>query len=393
MTEWPIAGFTSTASKRPEALFGPAEAGEAQPPLRLVSARGCRIRDEAGREYVDYVMALGAVALGYAHPEVTQAAVAATEAGVVGPLPPVLEEAVASQLRRVMPLLEQLRFLKTGAEACAAAVRLARASTGRELVLGCGYHGWLDWCQGGGVAGIPAATRELYAELPFNDVDATRRLIRAAGDRLACVVTEPIVVTEPTPGWLSALREETERVGALLVLDEVKTAGRVALGGGAELYGIPADLVVLGKAIANGFPLAVVGGRRDVMAAVARTWISSTLATEFVSLAAAGATLTVLERERVPERLARTGGRLLAGLQMLARRHPEVLAGVAGVPQMCFCQFREERHASALARAAARRGVLFKRSAYDFVSLAHDDATIDGTLAVLEDAVDEVSRM
>ncbi|MGH7629050.1 MAG: aminotransferase class III-fold pyridoxal phosphate-dependent enzyme [Gemmatimonadales bacterium] len=392
MSDWPVAGFTSTGSKRPEALFGPPEPGEWQPPARMVSASGCRVRDEAGREYVDYVMALGAVALGYAHPEVTRAAVAAVEEGVVGPLPPVLEEQVASELRRLMPCLEQLRFLKTGAEACAAAVRLARAATGRDLVIGCGYHGWLDWCQGGGGAGIPGATRELYSELPFNDVDGSRRLIRAAGDRLACVVTEPVVVAEPTPEWLTAVRTETERAGALLVLDEVKTAGRLALGGGTERYGLRPDLAVLGKAIANGFPLAVVGGRREVMSAVAHTWISSTLSTEFVSLAAARATLAVLERERVPAQLGRLGARLLAGLEALAARHGEVVAGVAGVPQMCFWQFREERHARALARAAARRGVLFKRSAYDFVSLAHDEPTIDATLALLDDALHEVAR-
>jgi glutamate-1-semialdehyde 2,1-aminomutase len=392
MSDWPVAGFTSTGSKRPEALFGPAGRDEWQPPGRMVSSSGCRVRDDAGREYVDYVMALGAVALGYAHPEVTRAACSAAEAGVVGPLPPVLEEEVASELRRIMPAMEQLRFLKTGAEACAAAVRLARAATGRELVIGCGYHGWLDWCQTGG-AGIPVAIRDLYAELPFNDLEGTRRLIRAAGDRLACVITEPIVVTEPTQEWLATVRGETERAGALLVLDEVKTAGRLALGGATERYRLRPDLVVLGKAIANGFPLAVVGGRREVMAASAHTWISSTLATEFVSLAAARATLAVMERDRVPERLGRTGHRLLAGLSAIAKRQPEVIAGVAGVPEMCFVQFRDERHAPALARAAARRGVLFKRSAYDFVSLAHDDPTVDSTLAILEDAVSEVARM
>jgi glutamate-1-semialdehyde 2,1-aminomutase len=359
----------------------------------MVSAAGCRVRDEAGQEYVDYVMALGAVGLGYAHPEVTRAAVTAIEAGGVGPLPPVLEEEVAADLRRLMPWLEQLRFLKTGAEACAAAVRLARTATGRDLVIGCGYHGWLDWCQGGGGSGIPAAIRELYAELPFNDVGETRRRIRAAGDRLACVVTEPVVVAEPTPEWLVTVRDETERAGALLVLDEIKTAGRIALGGGVERYGVRADLVVLGKAIANGYPLAVVGGRADIMSGISHTWISSTLATEFVSLAAAKATLAVLERDRVPERLAEIGGRLLGGLTRLAERRPEVIAAVAGIPQMCFCRFREERQGPALARAAARRGLLFKRSAYDFVSLAHDEATIDTSLDVLDEAIAEVARM
>jgi len=384
VSDGPVAGFTSTRSKRPEALFGGGDGGWT-PPARMVRAEGCRVWDAAGREYLDLVMALGAVGLGYGHPEVARAAVAAIAAGVVGPLSPVLEEELAAQLHRLMPWLEQVRFLKSGAEACAAAVRLARVATGRELVLGCGYHGWLDWCEGS--AGVPLSTRALFAELPFNDLNGTRRMLAAAGDRLACVIMEPIVVHEPSPEWLALLRTETERVGALLIVDEIKTACRLELGGGTQRYGIRPDLVVLGKAIANGFPLAVVGGRRAVMDGVSRTWISSTLATELVSLAAAAATLEVMERERVPARLRQLGTRLLDGFRSLQARHPHLLTGVGGVPQMCFLQFADDAVSRAMARGAADRGLLFKRSAFNFVSLAHSDALVDQALAVLEEVV------
>src|SRR5438105_6985704 len=158
----------------------------------MTRAAGCRVWDAAGREYVDSVRALGAVALGYGPAAVSRAAEQAIAAGVVGPLPPVREEELAAALAMRITWLEQMRFLKTGAEVVAAAVRLARVATGRDRVLGCGYHGWLDWSQGG--EGVPAATRALYAEIPFNDVDGTRRLIREAGDRLAVVVIEPVVV-------------------------------------------------------------------------------------------------------------------------------------------------------------------------------------------------------
>jgi len=376
----PVAGYTSTGSKRPEALFGALD-DRWTPPARMVRAMGCRVWDAQGREYLDYIMGLGAVALGYGHAEVARAAIEAVGHGVVGPLAPVLEEELAADLRRLMPWVEQVRFLKSGAEACAAAVRLARVATRRELVLGCGYHGWLDWCEGG--AGVPASTRALFAELPFNDVDGTRRLLAQAGDRLACVIVEPVVVREPAAEWLAVVRAETERHGALLIVDEIKTAFRLAVGGGTERYGLRPDLVVLGKAIANGFPLAAVGGRREVMAGVSRTWISSTLATELVSLAAARATLGVIQRDGVPARLRTLGGRLLEGLELLARRHPDRVAGVAGVPEMCFLQFPDEAASRTLARGAADRGVLFKRSAYNFVSAAHDTAVIDRTLGVL----------
>src|SRR5436190_478026 len=193
----------------------------------MTRASGARVWDEDGREYVDYVMALGAVGLGYGHPEVNRAAEAAIAAGVVGPLPPVVEEELAEALSAQIPWLEQVRFLKTGAEAVAAAVRLARVATARDEVLGCGYHGWLDWCQGA-TEGVPAAVRGLFAELPFNDVAAGREMIRARAPRLAAVVVEPVIVSEPTREWLQMLRAETQRAGAVLILDEIKTAYRHA---------------------------------------------------------------------------------------------------------------------------------------------------------------------
>jgi len=358
----------------------------------MTRSAGCRVWDANGREYVDYAMALGAVALGYGHPAVTRAATAAVEAGVVGPLPPVLEEELAAALCRAIPWIEGVRFLKTGAEAVAAAVRLGRVHTARERVLGCGYHGWLDWCQGGATAGIPAATRGLYAELPFNDVARARAAIREAGDALAVVVIEPLVVEEPTREWLETLRSETARVGAVLVFDEIKTAFRLAIGGAAERYGVRPDLVVLGKALANGFPLAAVGGRADLMAAATRTWISSTLATEAVALAAARATLDVMKSERVCDHLHEVGTHLLHNLHNLHHLHPQVVSGVGGVAEMCFLHFASEALSRAVARECAGRGILFKRTAYNFVSLAHDEAVVDRTISVLDEVCGALGR-
>ncbi|HXI65216.1 MAG TPA: aminotransferase class III-fold pyridoxal phosphate-dependent enzyme [Gemmatimonadales bacterium] len=386
MSDWRVPGFTSTGSKRPDALFGPAAPDEGEGlPTRLTRASGCRVWDASGREYTDYVMALGAVALGYGHPEVNRAAEQAMAAGVVGPLPPVIEEELAEVLAIRIPWLERVRFLKTGAEAVAAAVRLARVATGRERVLGCGYHGWLDWCQAG--EGVPAGTRALYAEIPFNDVEASRRLIRDAGDRLAAVVVEPVVVIEPTQEWLETVRVESARVGAVLVFDEIKTAFRLAIGGAAERYGVRPDLAVLGKALANGFPLAVIGGRADIMAGSARTWISSTLATESVALAAARATLEVMVRDDVCGHLHRMGTRLLHGLHRLHRKHADLVTGVGGVAEMCFLHFASENISRDVARGCVARGLLFKRTAYNFVSMAHDEGTVDRTLEVLADVL------
>jgi glutamate-1-semialdehyde 2,1-aminomutase len=382
-----IAGFTSTGSKRPEILFG---AHDGTLPSQMTRSSGCRVWDANGREFIDYIMGLGSVALGYGHPEVNRSAVQAIEAGVVGPLAPVLEEEVAAELCRLIPWIERVRFLKTGAEAMAAAVRLARVATKRESILGCGYHGWLDWCQAG--SGVPQSTRALYDELPYNDAAEAREMIRGVGDRLAAVVFEPVVVYEPDPEWLAVLREETARCGALLVVDEIKTVCRLAVGGASERYGIRPDLVVMGKALANGFPLAGVGGRRDVMAGVSHTWISSTLATEFVSLAAAKATLEVIVARGVPEHLRRVGRRLVDGLAALRHEHPDVVSGVGGIPEMCFLQYTDEEVSRAVTAACAHAGLLFKRSAYNFVSLAHTDAVVDHSLELLREALSQVAK-
>jgi glutamate-1-semialdehyde 2,1-aminomutase len=386
LTEY-IAGFTSTGSKRPDTLFG---SHDPTLPSRMTRSAGCHVWDEKDRQYIDYIMGLGSVALGYGHPDVIRAAASAMENGVVGPLAPVLEEEVAATLCRLIPWIERVRFLKTGAEAMAAAVRLARVYTGRDHVLGCGYHGWLDWCQG--TAGVPHATRVLYGEIPFNHAERARELIRAESDRLAAVVFEPVIVAEPNPEWLRVLREETSRVGALLIIDEIKTVCRLAIGGACERYGIRPDLVVMGKAIANGFPLAVVGGRSDVMAEVSRTWISSTLATEFVSLAAAKATLEATRTLEVPDHLQRVGTRLLDGLRALAQEHPDVLSGVGGIPQMCFLQYADDSVSHAVTAACAQSGLLFKRSAYNFVSLAHTETLVAHSLDLLAEALSAVAK-
>jgi len=262
----------------------------------------------------------------------------------------------------------------------AAAVRIARVATARDEVLGCGYHGWLDWCQGA-AEGVPAAVRGLFAELPFNDVAEGREMIRARASRLAAIVVEPVIVAEPTREWLQMLRAETQRAGAILIFDEIKTAFRLAIGGAVARYGLDApDLVVIGKALANGFPLAAVGGRRDIMAGANRTWISSTLA-------AARATLAVYTRDHVCDHLHRIGTRLLHGLHEVQRVHANVVTGVAGIAEMCFLHYATEELSRAAAQRAAQRGLLFKRTAYNFVSLAHDEGTVDRTLDMLHESL------
>ncbi|MEP7326099.1 MAG: aminotransferase class III-fold pyridoxal phosphate-dependent enzyme [Gemmatimonadota bacterium] len=383
-----IPGFSSTGSKRPDALYGPGDLDGL--PVRMTRSRGCTVWDEQDREYLDFIMALGAVALGYGYPAVNRAAQEAIESGVVGSLAPVHEEALAQELKRRIPLLDQVRFLKTGAEAVAAAVRIGRASTGRDGVLGCGYHGWLDWCQVDDPA-VPSGTRASFQALRFNDPGDARKQIRALATKLAAVVIEPVIDAAPSTEWLQTLRDETTAVGAVLIFDEIKTGCRLAVGGAAERYAVEPDLMVMGKALANGFPLALVGGRSSVMEAAARTWISSTLATEMVSLAAARVTLELIAAAHVPARLTESGNQLWLGLTRLKELHPNLISEVRGVPEMCFLEYRGEDTGAAVTRGAARRGLLFKRNAYNFVSLAHHRADIETALGILGEVLKELT--
>jgi glutamate-1-semialdehyde aminotransferase len=206
----------------------------------------------------------------------------------------------------------------------------------------------------------------------------------------AAIVVEPVIEGPPAPGWLGGLRATASQRGALLVFDEIKTGIRFGPGGAAGRYGVRPDLVVLGKALGNGFPLAAVVGPRALMEAAIRTWISSTLATEYVSLAVGLAVLETCERESVPARLSAAGARLLAQSEAIHRAHPAVVTGVGGVPEFSFLRFRDEAISARIAAAAARRGVIMRRGPYHFVSLAHDDQTIDLALTRVEAAVAEV---
>jgi len=379
MTFQRIPGGTSTGSKRREAFIGPLAPNGF--PGAMLRARGAHVWDEDEREYLDYVMGLGAVTLGYAHREVVEAAQSAVLDGVTGPLPPVDEHRLAELLADAIPWMEQMRFLKTGAEATAAAVRIARTVTGRDRVVTCGYHGWLDWCQE--EAGVPHAIRALTDTIPHGDHAALRSALQHDPPP-AAVVVEPVADSQPDPAWLAALREECTVAGTLLVFDEIKTAFRIALGGAAERYGVVPDLMVLGKGLANGFPLAAVGGRRTIMEAVDGTWISSTLATECVALRAAHATVMVTRRDEVPKRLHRLGSHLFDGLGQLCESHRALGPTVRGVPEMCYLSFPDQEAAWRLTQWAATAAVIWKPTAYNFVSLAHTVADVDRTLEVLD---------
>ncbi|GAC1649865.1 MAG: aminotransferase class III-fold pyridoxal phosphate-dependent enzyme [Gemmatimonadaceae bacterium] len=377
-----IPGSSSTGSKRPEALFGP---GEIDAPAHFVRAVGCTVEAIDGSRFVDCTMALGSVALGYADPSVTQAVVAAAVEGSVAGLPHAAEVEVAERLCSVIPCAEQLRFLKTGAEAVAAAVRIARTYTGRDHVIGSGYFGWLDWWSD--AAGIPRGAHADFTPVPFDDVAALNLAAAEHGGRLAAVVLEPVVERLPSDAWVAAARALCDREGAVLIFDEIKTGFRLRPGGYQELSGVTPDLATFGKAMANGFPLAAVVGRGALMEVAKRTWISSTLAGEGTALAAASAVLDRYEEDDVCAELARIGGAMRDRVGAAVRASRIEGIAVQGIDPMWLLRFTDTGLQDRFLRHALRLGALFKRGAYNFAALAHDDAIIERLEGIASNAL------
>jgi glutamate-1-semialdehyde 2,1-aminomutase len=368
-----VAALASTGSKRPLALYGPEDDARTGPtPLHFRSASGCRVVTTDGRELVDLGMALGSVALGYADAAVSRLVARAAAEGNVSGLSHWREVEVAERLVDVIPCAERVLFLKSGAEGVAAAVRIARTYTARDTVIASGYFGWLDWAAEGDTPGVPARAHADVVRVPWGDVAALERAAAAAGGALAAVLVEPVVERLPDEAWIAAARRVCERVGAVLVFDEIKTGFRLRPGGWQELSGVEPDLSVFGKAMANGFPLSAVVGRADVMDAARRTWVSSTLASEGAALAAARGVLDRHEETDVCARIAETGRALRQAVAGALEACPVGGVDLLGLDAMWFLRWRDPQREARFLAAAREAGVLFKRGAYNYAALAHD---------------------
>jgi glutamate-1-semialdehyde 2,1-aminomutase len=358
-------------------------------PAYIVRGKGCRVWDLAGKEYIDYRNALGPITLGHAHPAVNEAIARQLADGIVFSYPHPLEVEVARRLTKAIPAAEQVRYLKTGGEAMAAVIKLARAFTGRSLILTSGYHGWLQTVHH--QPGIPAGVGENVLMYNYGDLETLESLLKQhAGQVAAVTLSGSYPDMTPDDPFPQALRRLTREHGTLLVIDEIVTGFRLAIGGWHEYYNLKPDLAVFSKGMANGMPLSVYLGRRDIMQLAQRgAIISSTFSGETLSLAAACAVLDIYQNEPVIERLWQAGSRLRDGMQRIFHRHglPITLPGLPPCPRFTFAP-ADPRHAprlrAALFAAMAHRGVLL----YDvpYVNYSHTDQDIDETLGRLDDA-------
>ncbi|RZU99690.1 glutamate-1-semialdehyde 2,1-aminomutase [Spiribacter vilamensis] len=388
-------------------------------PVFMQRGEGAWIEDVDGKQYVDYVLSYGPLAIGHAHPDVVRAIADTAARGTSFGAPTELETELAMKVREIMPGIERLRMVNSGTEACMSAVRLARGYTGRDRVLKFrgNYHGHVDALlveAGSGVLtlgipgspGVPAAVTETTLTAPYNDIDAVRQIFAEYGDSIAAVLVEPVSgnmnCVPALPSFLQGLREVCDESGALLVFDEVMSGFRAALGGAQAWYGIYPDLTCLGKVIGGGLPTAALGGRADVMDWLAPTgpvYQAGTLSGNPLAMASGLATLTALSKPGVHADAVAWTERLLAGLrERAASAGVPLLTHQAGTMFGLF--FTDSDSVVGFEDVAACDGDRFVRffhgmleagvylapSAFEagFVSTAHDETALQHTLDAAE---------
>ena len=278
-------------------------------PLYAARAKGAHIWDVDGNRYIDLVSSLASITLGYGDPEVNKAVKKQLRLGVSLSLPARLEAEVAELIVEMVPSAEMVRFGKNGTDATSAAIRLARAYTGRDHIIVCGYHGWQDWYIGSTTRnkGVPESISSLTHKFEYNNIESLKVVLDSLNEQVAAVIMEPMNSTYPVPGFLEGVLALTHQAGALLIFDETITGFRYAKGGAQELFGITPDLSTFGKGLANGFPLSAVAGRRDVMMEMEEIFFSGTFGGELLSLAAAKIVLKRQLREDVCGELLSNG--------------------------------------------------------------------------------------
>ncbi len=371
---------TQTHSKAPRQALRDVE------PCFLVRGEGCRVWDVDGNEYIDFRNGLGPVSLGYAYPAVNEAVARQLQDGVVFSYSHPLEVEIAERLVEIIPCAEKVRFLKTGGEAMAATHRLARGFTGRDHILTCGYHGWVNTMK----EGVPTATRSTSSALPWGNIDAFQTAIDAQGaDNVAAIsVACDYAGIETGHPFLPALRALCDRIGALLIFDEIVMGFRLARAGAQEYFGVTPDLAVFAKGISNGVPLSTYLGRADVMDAVERVVISSTFGGDTLGLAAARAVLDIYEQEDVIETLWARGKQLHEGVASLCAQHG-VEGGFAGLAPVGMLQLPTPQGRLQFEGECLRGGVITYSVCYP--SYSHTAADIDEALDVMGPALAQVA--
>lgn len=351
-------------------------------------AHGAVFWDVDGNEFLEYTMSLGPILLGHSYPTVIEAVQKSLLDGTIFSLPHELEIEVSQMIVDAVPSAEMVRFGKNGSDVTSAAVRVARAFTGRDMIACCGYHGWQDWYIGTTTRklGVPQAVYDLTKTFEYNRIESLEALFHQYPNQIAAVIMEPIGIVEPENNFLQQVKELTHQHGALLVFDEVITGFRMSIGGAQSYFNVIPDLTCCGKAMGNGFPVSAIAGRADVMRKFDDIFFSFTFGGETLSLAAAKAVMQTLIQEPVHAHIWALGKKLRDGLNTLANYYQlSNIVYCKGLPPRCSVMFQEkDSHIpilkSLFQQECMKRGLFFTGT--HFICYSHTQAQIDFTLRV-----------
>ena len=378
-------------------------------PIFMQKGKGSHIFDADGNEYIDWLLSYGPIILGHCYPEVDEAVIREIRKGFLLNLAQPIQNNLARKLIEIIPCAEQVIFLKTGSGATSAAIRIARLYTGREKVVRWGFHGWHDWCYAG--EGVSKKVTEDILSFRYNDLDSLDKVLEENKNQIACIIMMPLEVEMPQEGFLEGVRELATTHKVVLIFDEIRSGFRMALGGAQQYFGVTPDLATLSKGIANGYPVSVVVGKEEIMAAVEKTFISATFFPDSSAMVAALETIGELERANGVKHMWDIGRKLTDGLKELVSGF-HIRAEVVGPIPMPFLLFgrredygkvwRSEGGKSTQAKEKnriyrdtfyaeiAKRGVFFHPNHHWFTCVSHCDEDVERTLQAAEEALSVV---
>lgn len=359
-------------------------------PKYLLRGKGSHVWDVDGNEFIDYTMGVGPLSLGYSYDVVDEAIKDQLKDGITFSLTHPLEVEVAQLINKVVPNAESIRYSRGGADVVSGAVRVARAYTGRNKVLCCGYHGWHDWY----IAvtdrnkGIPQAIQDLTFTFNYNDIQS---VIDSIDEDTACVVLEPYVFEAPKDNFLQKLRDVCTKNGTLLVFDEMWSGFRISIGGAQEYFGVKADLACFSKAVANGMPLSVLTGKKEIMSVLEKdVFFFNTFGGEALSLAAAKATINEMIEKNVPAQLAKQGNKLKVGYNKISEELGMDYTKCSGFDCRTIMTFDASaanplEMKSLVQQEMIKRGILW--AGFHNISFSHTDEDIEYTLKAYKEVL------
>lgn len=364
-------------------------------PKFVKSGKGAYLYGLDGKKYLDFMCALGPIILGYNHKPTNKAIEKQLKDGIIFSWPTLLEQELAALINEVVPCAEQVRFGKNGTDVNLASVRIARSYTGKEKILKPkgGYHGWGDWhAITMREYGVPKCLKDLIDEFEFNNLDSLEELLKK--DDVAAVILEPQALTSPSPGFLQGVRDLCDKYKVILIFDEVVSGFRWSLGGAQEYFGVTPDLCCLGKAIANGMPLAAIAGKKEFMKELDHVFYSMTFGGECLSLVAAIETIKELKTKDY-NHIWKLGNMLDEGIKNAAKKY-NLDINFAGSAPRHNLSFNPEIYNDAQGmkdlffQEMAKQGILFPNVVY--ISFAHTEEDIQKTIKAADKAFKFVSK-